>query len=770
MIYKSPALPKLLLLLLLAGCSATKFVPEGDFLINKVEIATDNRGVDRDELKSYVRQRDNTRILGFFRFHLWLYNLSPRDRDDHWLKRTGEPPQIYNSGLADQTADQLRQYLHNKGYYRAVVVHTPNLNEARRKAELSYTITTGEVYRIGDIDYHIPHPELSEHFDAGYVPESMQSGLRFDLDELDRERDRIVEFFRNRGYYYFSKPMVNLVADTLLQTGLVHLTLNIEVPAEASRDSSRILQQYGVDRFMWNLLPSVQTGGEIIGAPIDTVEVGNNTFLFHDGMHYHTKLFTRLNRMSDPWHYALDKTGETFNALNRLRQFRFINIYFQEGTQVGDTALLTSVIDLAPLNRQSTSFDLEGTNTSGNFGVAGNLNHMHRNLLKGAEILELKLKGAMERQQAIVSNQSLDFNTRELGIEAKLSVPRLIGPGNLSTSLGNTFPRTLFTLSYNYQQRPDYTRTITSMRFGYEWMSRVYFRHNLNLADFSMVNLSRFDPDFLNAIQDLYIKSSFTDHLILASNYSLIYNTQQLRSRSNYSYVRFSVESSGNLLHLMAGLAGAKLHTEVDTTGLPPQEYYKLLDSRYAQYVKTDIEFRRGLMIDRFNAVVGRAFLGVGVPYGNFDVLPFEKKYFTGGANGIRAWQVRSLGPGTYQAPPFSYPNQSGDLKIEANLEYRFRLIRFLESTLFLDGGNIWAINENDNRPGARFRLGSFYRQFALGTGTGLRFDFDYFVFRLDVGMKMRDPAQKEFNGWIVGARKLTGDDFNFSFAIGYPF
>lgn len=757
-------------MLFVAGCSTTRFVPEGDYLINKVVIDTDNRGVDRDELKSYVRQRENTRILGFFRFHLWLYNLSPRDKEDHWLKRTGEPPQIYNSGLADQSTEQLRQYLHNKGYYRASIVHTPNLSDSRRKAELNYTITTGEVYRIGDVEYEIPHAGLQEQFIADYKPVTMQYGNRFDLDELDRERDRIVAFFRNRGYYYFSKPMVNLVADTLSQSGWAHLSLNISVPAEASRDSSRILRQYGVNRFVWNLLPGTQSGGDTPILTVDTLEADNNTFLFHEGIHYHPKLFTRLNRMSIPWHYALDKTSDTFNALNRLRQFRFINIYFQEGSQEGDTATLTSFIDLAPLSRQSTSFDLEGTNTSGNFGIAGNLNHMHRNLFKGAEILELKLKGAMERQQAIVSNQSLDFNTREFGLEANLSVPRLIGPGNLSSSLSSTFPRTLFTVAYNFQQRPDYTRTITSVRFGYEWMHQGSFRHNLNIADFSMVNLSRFDPDFLNAIQDLYIKSSFTDHLILASNYSLIYNTQQLRSRSNYSYIRFSLESSGNLLHLAAKLAGARLYTEPDTTGLPPQSYYKLLDSRYAQYVKTDIEFRRGIMIDRFNAVVGRAFFGIGVPYGNFDVLPFEKKYFTGGANGIRAWQVRSLGPGTYQAPPFSYPNQSGDLKIEANLEYRFRLIRFLESTLFLDGGNIWAINENDNRPGARFRLGTFYRQFALGTGTGLRFDFDYFVFRLDVGMKMRDPAQQAHNGWIVGARRLTGDDFNFSFAIGYPF
>ena len=177
-----------------------------------------------------------------------------------------------------------------------------------------------------------------------------------------------------------------------------------------------------------------------------------------------------------------------------------------------------------------------------------------------------------------------------------------------------------------------------------------------------------------------------------------------------------------------------------------------------------------GYVIDKYNSVVSRVFIGVGLPYGNFDVLPFEKKYFTGGANGIRAWQVRSLGPGTYVAPPNAYPNQSSDIKIEANLEYRFKLVSFVEAALFLDAGNIWAINEKDNRAGAQFEINKFYKQIAVGTGAGLRFDFSYFLFRLDLGMKLHEPSQIPGNGWIPGKRPITSDDFNLSFAIGYPF
>lgn len=752
----------------MASCSTTRYVGEGEYLLNKVNIQIDNPELDREELKSYLRQRENTRILGFFRFHLWLYNISSKNKEDGWLKRAGENPQIYNQNLALQSQDQLKQYLHNKGYYNATVEVNADQNEHRKKTNLLYTIKTNNVYRIGSVLYNIPNPELDSLLRRNYSPKYLLKGNRFDLDRLDQERDNLVNFFRNEGYYYFSKSMIYFEADTLNTGNVADLVLGIELPAENRQDSTRIFRPFRINHFTWSIFGESQIEDSQLNSVIDTLNLPGNTFLTRNTLNYNPKLFMRLNRMENSAYYQLSKAEETFTALNRLRQFRFINIYFQQTHP--DSALLNCIIDLAPLPEQSVSFDLEGTNTSGNLGIAGNVNYSHRNIIKGAEILQIKLKGATERQQTIVSNESFDFNTREVGIEANLSVPKLIGPATLFRSFGNVLPKSLFSLGYNYQQRPDYTRSIASLKLGYEWMTSEYKRHNWNILDFNMVNLSRFDPAFLNSIYDLYIKSSFTDHMIMATNYSLVYNTQEIRARSSYFYLRFFAESSGNILNLTSNIAGAHKTIETDTTGLKPQEYYTFLDSRYAQYVKADIELRRGYMIDRFNTIVGRFFFGVGMPYGNFDVLPFEKKYFTGGANGIRAWQVRSLGPGTYQAPPRSYPNQSGDIKIEGNLEYRFRLIRYLESALFLDVGNIWAINEKDNRPGAQFRLGSFYKQLALGTGTGFRLDFDYFIFRLDLGLKLRDPAQKENNGWIPGARKLNGNDFNFSFAIGYPF
>ncbi len=750
-------------LLFLASCSGTRYVPRGEHLLNRVHVKTGNKEINTDELQSYVKQKGNTRILGFFKFHLWLYNLSSPDKPDSWLKRTGEAPQIYDETLAVQSREQLKQYLVNKGYYDATVNFETRVRNNEKMNEVDYRVITGDPWLISGVEYDIGDTVMAGLFDREYTPRYLLKDAVFDLDQLDRERDNLVRFFRNRGYYYFSKPLIFFEADTLTTPGYASLKMFIELPQANVSDSARIFRPYRLRNFVFSVAP-----GNPVQVSRDTLVKENHTFVFPEHFRYNPNLFLRLNRMANRELYHEGNAENTFSALNRLRQFRFININFREVPD--STDLLDCTTDLTPLSRQSTSFDIEGTNTSGNFGVAGNLNYAHRNLFHGAEILSMKLKGAMERQQAIVSNEALDFNTREIGIEATLTVPRLIFPMSLFPEFGNILPKSLFTLGYNFQRRPDYTRTISTMRLGYEWMTSDYKRHNWNLIDFNLVNLSRFDPEFINSIYDLYIRESFTDHLILATNYSFVYNTQVVRTKESYSYLRLSAESSGNLLNLVSRLTGVNRFTETDTTGLEPQSYYKLLDTRFAHYVKGDAEFRKGYMLDKYNSVVGRLFLGVGIPYGNFDVMPFEKKYFTGGANGIRAWQVRSLGPGTYRAPEGSYPNQSGDMKLEANLEYRFKLIKFLEGAFFLDAGNVWAINEKDNRPGARFKLGRFYKQLALGTGTGFRFDFSYFVFRLDLGLKMRDPAQPEHNGWITGARQLTGKDFNLSFAIGYPF
>ena len=459
---------------------------------------------------------------------------------------------------------------------------------------------------------------------------------------------------------------------------------------------------------------------------------------------------------------------KTYRALNRIKQFKLINISFSEvNSFAGDSVpLLDCKMQLSPLPRQNFSIDVEGTNSSGNLGIAGNLNYQHRNVFRGAEVFDMQIRGARERQALINNN----FNTKELGFESSLTIPKFLsfirGKGMFTFQI----PETKLTVGFNYQSRPDYTRTITNFKFGYNWKTTNFKFHTLNLIDLNYVNIYNPDSTFLNSIKDLYIKSSFTDHLISASNYSWMYNTQNINKREDYKYYKFNIESAGTILSLYSKLIN-KAKTEVaDTLTNQVSSYYEILNTRFAQYLKGDFEYRYGHMIDKVSSVVGRAFVGVGIPFGNFNVLPFEKKYFTGGANGIRAWQVRSLGPGSYNAPLNVYPNQSSDIKLEANLEYRFKLFWLMEGALFLDAGNIWAINYKDNREGAVFKVDEFYKQIAVGAGAGLRFDFTYFLFRLDLGMKMRDPSLPAGKRFIAGNYPITTNHFNLSFAIGYPF
>jgi outer membrane protein assembly factor BamA len=759
------------LCIILFSCSPVKYVPEDRYLLNKVELETDNPAISKEEVRQHIRQKDNYRILGFLKFHLWLYNLSSEEKPENWLKRIGEPPAIFDEAMVSASEERLKQYLANRGFFRARVETKVELKEQRQRANVEYVIKSGEQYKIREINYHVSDSALDAIFYSDSLATILSPGTPFDFNLLEKNRTDIVNLYRNEGYYYFSKEQVRYLADSTKYEK--EILLDLYVGNSAAQGQGGKLEPYYLNRFYISVLPSsVPIGADQFSYSqfSDTLQWENHTLYSNPGMRYRAGLFKNLLQMKSGSLYRLDDARYTFDVFTRLRQFRFIDIQFSESQAAADTNLLDCYIRLAPLSKQAVSFDLEGTNTSGNLGIAGNVNYQHRNLIRGAEVFQVNVKGAMERQQRMVENVPEYFNTRELGTEGSLTFPKILGPRQVVSAFRNFLPKTVFTLGYNFQRRPEYTRTIANVKFGYDWMTTENRKHIWNLLDFNMVNLYQFDPGFIDLIKDLYIKSSFTDHLILATNYSFIYNTQRLGTTRNYSYIRFNVESAGNLLYLLSETMDRAVQQVVDTIGPGSTQFYQMFNTRFAQYVKADVEFRRGLIIDRYNSVVGRVFLGVGLPYGNFDVLPFEKKYFTGGANGIRAWQVRSLGPGTYKSPVDAYPNQSSDIKLEANIEYRFNLISFLEGALFVDAGNIWAINNKDNRPGSQFKVNTFYRQLALGTGTGFRFDFSYFIFRFDVGMKLRDPSQLTGNGWILGHRKYTGDDFNFSFAIGYPF
>lgn len=724
--------------LFLSACNSTKYVPEGKYLLNKMTVKVDDDRIKKQELKTHIRQKENLRIIGTFKFHLWLYNLSSKKNENGWFKQIGEAPVIYDETQTFRTKAQLQRYMQNKGYYNVAINDTALYNPHKRKVNLLFDIKAGQPYIIRHYFYSFKDEGLKDIVLKDTVNQLLKTGDIFDVDILNAERQRVATHLKNCGYYQFAEDYITFSADTNFYNHKVDLTVSFD-DAVLRNDENEIIphQKYRIRNFLINpTFKTIDLSGTIADQPLDTLRMNDYIITWSGKLKYKPSLFSSVNRMRDSTYYSLQNAEKTYRAINRLKQFKVINIGFQETNSFSEDTipLLDCKMQLSPLPSKNISVDIEGTNSSGNLGVAGNLNFQHRNVFRGAEILDFQLRGARERQQAFLNDNSFNFDTRELGFESSLTFPKFLSFITWKGMFRFQTPETKLTAGYNYQERRDYTRTITNLKFGYNWKTSAFHFHTLNVVDLNYVILPELKDDFINLIKNLYIKSSFTDHLISATNYSWLYNTQNINKREDYKYFKINLESAGNLLSQYANLINKNKTVFVDTVRNQQSSYYEIFNIRFAQYVKGDFEYRYGYIIDRLSSLMGRAYVGVGVPYGNFDVLPFEKKYFTGGANGIRAWQVRSLGPGTYKSPVDSLgnnrniPNQLSDIKLEANLEYRFKLLWIMEGAFFMDAGNIWAINNKDNREGAVFKVNEFYKQIAVGTGLGLRFDFTYFL------------------------------------------
>jgi outer membrane protein assembly factor BamA len=761
----------ILFVMLVAGCNTTKYIPDDRYLLSGNEVKIDNREIDKEELKTYIRQKENLRILRMFKFHLWLYNLSPKGKEQGWIKRIGEPPVIYDEGLKNKSVQQLEQYLFNKGYYHAVVTDTVLLKQ--KKAKVVYQIETGEPYYIREVKHMINDSLLSPLIMQIMSETLLKQGDIFDVDLLQKERGRISTFLRNEGYFRFAEEFIHYKVDTTQAPKLVDIEMIVEKANVSMEMNNENHTRYFITGYSVYIddprAELIQTSNK---AYADTTFAEGFTFYHNGPIPIKHSVLMKAFEIDPGSVYVRRKEERTYNNLYALRQFKFVNIQFQsEGIDADSLkGYLHGRVFLPLQTLQNYSVDFEGTNTSGNLGVAGNINYQHRNLLGGAEIFDFNIKGATERQVAFIDDENREFNTVEYGGTGRLTIPGFLFPIEIRSLNFFTTPFTSFSATYNFQNRPDYTRTIVNTTYGYRWKSSALFSHQVNFVDLNAVRIFSLNPTFIDQIKDLYIKSSYTDHIISASSYSLTYNSQGVLRRPDYKYFRMNFESAGNLLWGINNALESEMVAPSDPNVADQSPYFQIFDTRYAQYIKGDFDFRYGYRFDKYNSIASRAFAGLAFPYGNFNVMPFERRYFTGGANGIRAWQVRSLGPGSYAAGPGEYPNQSSDIKLEANIEYRFKLFWMLEGALFVDGGNIWAINQLDNRLGAVFNFADFYKEFALGTGLGVRMVSSYFIIRADIGLKLRDPSLPDGARWIPQSRSYNTSDLNFNIAIGYPF
>lgn len=772
-ISRSPAIFSVLsaVLILAGSCSSTKHVPSDGYLLEGYRLQVDNQVIDKSELKGYIKPKPNKKVLGL-KFYLGLYNLSGTGKDNglnRWLRKIGEEPVLFDEYDTEKNEKQISLYLKNKGYYYAEVSDTVRLH--RKKARVDYEVQTGRPYVISDIAYHFEDTTIRKLVLADTLNSLLHRRQVLDADNLQRERSRIERHLKQNGYFNFNKDYVYCQLDTSRSDMKVAVNMEIKkyllkTPAGEYRPVPH--RQYYINRV--TVFPDFApkkafSDPRSYRLGLDSLKFEDFTFLYDEEFRTDPAIIAQSIYILPGQEYRLEDFERTYQHLSNLRIFKLVNIEYYESDSVrpdkNGMYPLNCQVQLSPMTLQNYSVELTGTNSSGNIGVAGNLNYQHRNLFGGAENFRFGVKGALEALRG--SDYGDLSNMVEFGAESRISTPKFLLPFRHESFVKKYSPKTNFSISYNYQRRPDYTRTVANTTFGYTWRGNAFTTHAVNPLEINLVRLPYKAKSFEDFISGKFLQHSFEDKLIQAVSYSYRYNTQDIKRHDNFVYFKGNLESSGLLLSRVTAVVA----TPDDSSR------YKLLGTEFSQYVKGDIEMMFYNVIDNTSSLAYRFFAGVAEPYGNSVAIPFEKQYFSGGANGVRAWQVRNLGPGSYSEPDSSrssYPNKTADIKLEANLEYRFKLFWVLEGALFLDAGNVWAISREDERPGALFEWDRFYKEIAIGTGFGARMDFSYFIFRIDLGVKLKDPEMPEGSRWIPGSRGLRGNDFQLNLAIGYPF
>ena len=748
----------ILVVLLLAACNTTKFVPEGDFLLDRVHLKTDTKEIPRKELEQYLRQTPNAGVFSVFRMQLGLYNWAGKD-SSKWinktLKRMGDPPVIYNSSLTSISVKQLQLFLENKGYIHAKV--ESNVTYKDKKAVVNYNLMFNKPYALRNYSIHLNNPIL-DRIASDTARSLVRPNMLFDTDVLNAERDRIASRFRQLGYYNFSKDFLNYSADSTLNLHKVDVSLELRDYLKHEKDSVEkvIFKQFKIRKVIYYTSTDANAANDAsYKGTLDTVEFRNYILVTPKQRIIKLDALVQNTYINPQSLYNDNAVEKTYQALNSLGPIKYVNISFKETTD----SLLDCYIIIIPGKTISLSTEAEGTYTDGYWGVAGNVNFMHRNIFKGAETFSMLVRGAYEWQKTIWAE--------ELGVQIGMKFPKFMLPIGSYEFKRNIHANTEFTGAYSSQFRPgEFSTRSIGAGVRYSWVRRQ-FRHNFELFDLSYMHFDTiyqaFRDRYLNISPPLFNPYNYKDHFILRMGYSGSYTSfNGNRPMQNYSTMRYSIETAGNSMYALNHLFGS-LPNANDSS-------YRFLGIRYAQYVKGEYNITHHQIFDKYNRFVYHLGVGVGVPYGNADAIPYEKRFFSGGANSIRGWSESTLGPGVYQRIPDKRRdyNQVGDIKLDMSMEYRAKLFWLLEGAAFLDAGNIWTIKDYETQKGGTFKYDTFLKQIAMAYGLGIRFDFSFFIARIDVGMKLFNPVLSRREQWRINP--TWKDDGAVHVAIGYPF
>ncbi len=757
----------ILSIILLASCNITKKVPDGSYLLDKVKINTDTKSVSESDLKPYLRQKPNSNIFLFGKEKLRIYNIP--NNDSTWLNRQflkfGEPPVLYSERLTAISIEQIKLQLHNKGYLNAEVDTT--VTKEDKKAKVVYDVVGKDPYLIRNFKDSIQQIDTLIYkilSDKNRLNVIKKDDI-FDLEVLEKGRVEMSNELRNSGYYNFTKDNFYYLADTTAGVNQVDLVLSLNNPTDSTLHKKytfgNVTVLNGVDPFILNdstrhhLLDTVDYRG------IKVVSE-REKFMLPQAVYYNT--FIRPGRT-----YSDRIVERTYSSLNRLGSVSQTGVNLIP-VERPDTHYIDAVISIVPGNLHFMRFGVDGTNSNGDLGIATDLTYEHKNILKGGERLRIKLNGAYEFITATESSDNIiDQSYYEYGTEAFLSIPQLLLPWLMKRLKDQPSASTEFSFGINFQKRPDYLRQFFNLSSRFQW-SRSGWKLNHMVEPIGVTYIrmpwvsEKFKEEYLGDNTNPILRASYEEQMIVRSSYTVSYtNFRANETRPKFPYrLRSGIEVAGHLPRLIGALGGTRVNEDGRRT---------LLKIPYAEYVKIDFDFAPTLPIDQYNTLAGHIALGFALPYGNSIVLPFEKRYYGGGANGVRGWSTRTLGPGVYNQNVLGYDfaNKTGDIKMDLSLEYRRKLTNLFEIAGFVDAGNIWTIKAYSNQPGGYFSFNEFYKQIAASYGLGLRVNLNFLLLRLDFGMKAHNPGLPQGERWTIFKPQLKRD-LAFHFAIGYPF
>ena len=694
-----------------------------------------------------------------FRFPLRFYSLTHT--------KSGEAPVLYDQLLSEATCVDMKRSLMNSGYLNAQVTYTAQ-NKRRPKTTVHYELHPGKMFVVDSVRVTIQDEEIRRIFNEHKDETLLVPGINLDASLLDDERNRIVSLVRRYGYYLFNRDFVSFVADTA--KGSDKVGLRMIVAAESTDEDGTVHphRQFTISSIDYVL--SDENGNLPDPSTSSSIENYNGFSLTYPGNNSKPMLRPKIldihSFLREGMTFNSDSISKTYSSLSRLGMLRYSDI--SPSVVPGSDNLLNVNVLLMSLPKHSFSFEVEGTNTAGDLGAAASLSFTNRNLFRGSEQLTIKLRGAYESISNLPGYTGDTY--LEYGLEANLDFPEFLMPFMSQDLQRRSQATSRFSFKVNAQRRPEFQKTIFSAGWSYRWGETWQQTHQLDVLDLNYLVVpwisDYFKSEYLDQVYSArsILRYNYEDLLITKFGYTFYYSNARINSVAPFQYsVRVGVETSGNMLNLLA----EPLSFEKNEAG-----QNKVFGVAFAQYVKHDFSFTANWRLDRMNNFVLHTEWGIAVPYGNSTSLPFEKRYFAGGANSVRGWAVRELGPGKFRGDDktIDYIKQSGDIKLGASLEYRSKLFWKVNGAAFIDAGNIWTIREYTEQPGGLFEFNSFYKQIAVSYGLGLRFDFGFLVLRLDGGMKAYNPSGRTMYRRLPLVHPDFSRDFAFHLAVGYPF